>query len=169
MSHGYETWPPVARPRAPALTIDVGWVTAGQLARIVAIERLGRDDAWDRLWVRAAAAWGVVLMALDERGEALGYAIFERHPSRLHLIRLTVDPAERCRGVGTALIDHLKTRLGDGAREAITTTAGEVNYYAGPCWLHRQGFVATGLTRRPGDPAGDGIDMVYRHEWEHDL
>ena len=124
-----------ARPEdaAALAALGAGSLASGWSAQALAAE-LARDDAW-RFALRARAG-----------GPPLGFLLARRGAGELHVLLVAVDPAQRRRGGGSALLEaalaaardaglgvaHLEVRAGNEAALA---------FYA------RHGFLAVG--RRP--------------------
>ena len=123
--------------------------------------RIGRDDKailridercyLDRLTHTSLAAMlrdrSVIAVVAEERGHVLGYCIYRLGGFVIEILRLGVDPRERRNGVGTALIDRLKSKLLNQRRDTITidvlgTSVGQQYFLA------NAGFMAES---RPGD------------------
>ena len=89
----------------------------------------------------------VLAVVAEERGHVLGYCIYRLGGFVIEILRLGVDPRERRNGVGTALIDRLKSKLLNQRRDTITidvlgTSVGQQYFLA------NAGFMAES---RPGD------------------
>ena len=123
--------------------------------------RIGRDDKdilridersyLDRLTHTSLAAMlrdrNVIAVVAEDRGHVLGYCIYRLGGFVIEILRLGVDPRERRNGVGTALIDRLKSKLMNQRRDTITIDTPGVSL-AAQLFLSKAGFVAES---RPGD------------------
>jgi len=94
----------------------------------------------------AAVLYLVIAVVAEERGHVLGYCIYRLGGFVIEILRLGVDPRERRNGVGTALIDRLKSKLMNQRRDTITvdvlgTSVGQQYFLA------NAGFMAEA---RPG-------------------
>lgn len=89
----------------------------------------------------------VIAIVAEERGHVLGYAIYRLSGFAIEIIRIGVDPRERRNGVGTALIDRLKSKLKGQRRDTITIDTPGVSL-AAQLFLSKAGFMAES---RPGD------------------
>ena len=89
----------------------------------------------------------VVAIVAEDRGHILGYAIYRLSGFAIEIIRIGVDPRERRNGVGTALIDRLKSKLKGQRRDTITIDTPGVSL-AAQLFLSKAGFMAES---RPGD------------------
>jgi len=123
--------------------------------------RIGRDDRdilridercyLDRLTHTSLAAMlrdrNVIAVVAEDRGHVLGYCIYRLGGFVIEILRLGVDPRERRNGVGTALIDRLKSKLMNQRRDTITIETPGVSL-AAQLFLSKAGFTAEA---RPGD------------------
>jgi len=89
----------------------------------------------------------VIAVVAEDRGHVLGYCIYRLAGFTIEILRLGVDPRERRNGVGTALIERLKSKLKGQRRDTITIDTPGVSL-AAQLFLSKAGFVAEA---RPGD------------------
>lgn len=131
----------------------------GDLSRLVEIQRLSleaaqwREQDYRQLLTRAGAAQCVVSELL---GELAGFVVFQQlAPDQVEILNLAVSPAQRRKGVGRRLLDHV---LGLGAAEVfLEVRAGNERAQA---FYRQAGFHPAG--RRPGyyrNPAEDAVVM----------
>ena len=89
----------------------------------------------------------VIAVVAEDRGHILGYCIYRLGGFTIEILRLGVDPRERRNGVGTALLDRLKSKLKGQRRDTITIDTPGVSL-AAQLFLSKAGFTAEA---RPGD------------------
>jgi ribosomal protein S18 acetylase RimI-like enzyme len=118
------------------------------------------DEEWFRRSVRWNSDGSIGYLAFDH-GHPCGLVacyVAEKEPSHAHVISMWVDPAYRRSGVGTALIEGLKTwAVACNIRElhlmVTSVNAGAIGFYK------RLGFQMTGWTGPyPNHPA------IFEHE-----
>jgi ribosomal-protein-alanine N-acetyltransferase len=150
----------IASPR-----IHIRWQIRRDMPEVMAAEHLGRDGPMaESDMLRILRERNTIGMVAEVGEEVAGYMIYELHRERIHLVRLTTHPGWRRSGVGSALIVKLKGKLCSYRRTSITLTCPEEADYAGPLFLRRHGFVATGMA-----PDGQGIEFVYRFGWDGEV
>jgi ribosomal protein S18 acetylase RimI-like enzyme len=94
-----------------------GWTYLGPLAQ----EPMFRPDEWNRLVREHISPPNVLLVAIDERGDVVGFTAV--HPDVGEMYLLFVGPASAGRGVGRALLDAAHDALRRvGCREAFLFT-----------------------------------------------
>jgi len=94
-------------------------------------------------------------------GRVLGFTLYRIGPADVELIRLTVRPGCRRRGVGRALAGRLAGMLEAWRRDAITATVRETAL-GSQLFLSRLGYRGTGVVRDAfADTGEDGFTMVF--------
>jgi len=89
----------------------------------------------------------VIAVVAEDRGNVLGYCIYQLRPTAIKILRMGVDTIERRNGIATAFLERLKSKLGKLDREAIVMDTPGVSLPAQLC-LAKNGFVAE---QRPND------------------
>jgi ribosomal-protein-alanine N-acetyltransferase len=88
-------------------------VEAGDLARLMEIERAGFRHPWSEAQLRAELqnAWSVPLAAMETgpggAERMVGYALIWMVHDEVHVLNVATDPAERRRGVARALLHEV--------------------------------------------------------------
>lgn len=88
----------------------------------------------------------VIAVVAEDRGNVLGYCIYQLRPSAIKILRMGVDTIERRNGIATAFLDRLKSKLRVDRDTIVMDTPG-VSLAAQLC-LAKAGFVAE---PRPND------------------
>lgn len=123
-------------------TIPTRFMILRDLAEALAIERansdcpLSKDD-----FTRMMRQRNCIGMVVEIDDHITGYMLYEQHRTRIHILAMAVDPRLTRRGIGTALINKLKSKLIDGRREGITVVTRETNL-AAALFFKSQGFKA---------------------------
>lgn len=101
-------------------------------------------------------------MVAEREDEIIGYMIYELHRTYLQLINICVQPQSRGTGVGHAMIEKLRGKLGvNGRRSSIVADVWEENLSA-HLFFRRFGFLCVGTVRDKFEvPSGDTVD-AYR-------
>jgi GNAT superfamily N-acetyltransferase len=140
--------------------IDVRWLTRKDMPAIAEINieasyQLLEEDICKLLRTR-----NVVGMVVELDCVVVGYMIYALEKGSIDLYHLVVDPVFHGQGLGTALIEKLKTRLGTPQGiTAIYTTVSEYDVQAQV--FFRAGKFFCVETIRNWDENGDGYLFEY--------
>ena len=135
-------------------TISVVTATESDLDAVLEIERDGRPEGGQVDFVASAITGGRCLVARDG-ATVTGFAILDRSLfGQPFMSLLKVRPADRRRGIGTALVQEAITAT-EGDRLFSSTNASNT---AMRMLLGRLGFVSSGFIENldPGDP-----ELIY--------
>jgi ribosomal-protein-alanine N-acetyltransferase len=118
------------------------------LSRIVWLEESGFPDPWpaDLLAYELRHPGAILLVATWGEGPVVGYAAFRHGGGEAELLRLAVDPAERRRGIGQALVTRGLERLRETGVESCFLEVRLDNESAIACY-RSLGFGLAGLRR----------------------
>lgn len=121
--------------------VHIRWMIRRDMEEVVGIERMSFSDPWtDEDFVRCLRQRNCIGMVCETyEDEIVGFLIYELHKSRLHLLNLAVDINHRRSGIGTQMIQKLKSKLSNQRRTRMTTAVAERNL-AGQLFLRSQGF-----------------------------
>ena len=140
-----------------AIGTDIRRLTYADLPQVVAIERRSFPTPWSLAMfvLELSKPGGVCLAALDDEGALVGYLICSRYDVVWHVMNVSVDPAQRRRGIASRLISALLARVGEDASltlEVRTSNTGARLLY------ERFGFRSAGV--RPRYYQDNGEDAV---------
>ena len=127
------------------------------LPQVIAIERRTFTTPWSLAMfvLELSKSSGLCLAATDRDGELLGYLICSRFDTVWHLMNIAVDPSQRRRGIGSALLEQMIERAGPDKEytlEVRPSNAHAITLY------ERLGFRAAG--RRPRYYRDNGEDAL---------
>ena len=136
-------------------------LTYPDLPQVIAIERRAFPTPWSlAMFVLELSKTSGVCLAAVSGGRLVGYLICSRYERVWHIMNVAVDPDHRRRGVASALLAELYTRVEDEqARftlEVRRTNAGAIHLY------EREGFRAAGLRRRYYQDNGEDALVMWR-------
>jgi ribosomal-protein-alanine N-acetyltransferase len=150
----------------PREYVEIRWMNGRDLPEVTAIEYASFPSWWSeddfRQVMRQRNCIGMVAVA---GFDVVGYMVYELHKKRLHLINLAVHPDWRGCGVGTLLVDRLKSKLSADrfSRRKIMLEIRERNL-PGQLFFRSQGFRAiTVFSDFYVDSDEDAYLMEYRH------
>jgi ribosomal-protein-alanine N-acetyltransferase len=133
------------------------------LARIAWLEETGFPDPWptDLLAYELRHPGAILLVATWGEGPVVGYAAFRHGGGEAELLRLSVDPAERRRGIGRALVSRGLERLREIGVESCFLEVRLNNESAIACY-RSLGFQLTGLRRAYYRDGSDALVYARR-------
>ncbi len=131
------------------------------LPQVIAIERRAFTTPWSLAMfvLELSKPSGLCLAAVDEDGKLLGYLICARYDTVWHLMNIAVDPAQRRRGIGWAMLAKMIERAGEEAEytlEVRTSNAPAITLY------ERFGFRSAGTRRRYYQDTGEDALIMWR-------
>jgi [ribosomal protein S18]-alanine N-acetyltransferase len=125
----------------------------GDLDRVLAVERAAYGFPWTRgNFIDSLAAGYLAEMLEDERAGLIGYYVAMAGVDEMHLLNLTVAPAQQRRGHSRTLLDGLERRCRERQLAMLWLEVRASNQRARQIYL-RRGFAEAGL-RRGYYPAG---------------
>lgn len=131
------------------------------LPQVIAIERRAFPTPWSlAMFVLELSKPSGVSLAATIDGHLAGYLICARYADVWHLMNVAVDPAQRRRGVGSALMTEMLERAeyGQGryTLEVRTSNAAAIELYRG------FGFTTEGRRRRYYSDTGEDALIMWR-------
>ena len=125
----------------------------GDLEAVLAVERAAYRFPWTRgNFVDSLAAGYLAEMLVDDRVGLVGYYVAMAGVGEMHLLNLTVTPAQQRRGHSRTLLDALVGRCRDQGLATLWLEVRASNVRARHVYA-RRGFAEVGL-RRGYYPAG---------------
>jgi ribosomal-protein-alanine N-acetyltransferase len=141
--------------------VQIRRLTYPDLPQVIAIERRAFPTPWSlAMFVLELSKSSGTCLAAVEEGRLVGYLICSRYETVWHVMNVAVDPGHRRKGVASALIRALYSRVDDdGARytlEVRRSNHGAIRLY------EREGFRAAGLRRRYYQDNGEDALVMWR-------
>ena len=130
------------------------------LPQVIAIERRAFPTPWSlAMFVLELAKPSGVCLAAAEHKRIVGYLVCARYADVWHLMNIAVDPAERRRGIASALLEQMFARA--GADESYTLEVRPSN--GGAIALYeRFGFRTAGTRKRYYSDTGEDAVIMWR-------
>ena len=127
------------------MDICIRYMIRRDMPQVLEIEQLCFTDPWTEedfiLALRQRCCIGMV--AVDESGapwdDVLGFAIYELPKRRIELLNIAVHPSVWRRGIGTAMIAKLSSKLSVQRRQKICLNVADNNVMA-HLFFKAQGF-----------------------------
>lgn len=127
----------------------------GDLDSVMTVERSAYSFPWTRgNFIDSLAAGYFAEVLLHDRDALVGYYVAMKGVGEMHLLNLTVAPAQQRRGHSRTLLDALEWRCRDQRIDTLWLEVRASNHHARKLYA-RRGFAETGL-RRGYYPAARG-------------
>ena len=148
----------------PAAAIEIRRLTYADLPQVVAIERRAFTSPWSLAMfvLELSKPTGIFLAAEIPAGqepELGGYLICSRYDTVWHVMNVAVDPTQRRRGIATAMIESLLSRVERDAQltlEVRRSNGGAIALY------ERFRFLPAGVRRRYYADNGEDAVIMWR-------
>lgn len=138
----------------------IRWMIRSDMQEVLEIERNTSICYWDEEDFRQSLKAPMTITLVAQLGEkVVGYVVYKLHERHLQIIKLSVDPFFWRAGIGSALIEKLKSKL-TLKRVALTAVVHE-RWTKEQCFLRKNGFLCTRI-KRDYFRDGDGYRFVYR-------
>jgi len=132
------------------------------MPEVLVIEQASFKGAWTQEDFRdCLGARNCLSMVAEQDKTVVGFMIYERDKTRLHILNLAVHPQRRRQKVGAALVKRLTSKLST-RRTRITLKVRETNLGA-QLFFRQQGFRAVDVL--PGHYEDTGED-AYLMTWK---
>jgi [ribosomal protein S18]-alanine N-acetyltransferase len=124
------------------------------------------DDAYDRnLFAEFFHKWGDLFLVAERRGKVCGYMVTCVRGERAELVSVAVDPAERGRGAGSALLAGTLRRLRRRGAARLGLMVRQTNAPA-RAFYEKFGFRKVRIVRKYYEDGEDGLLMTKDLSWE---
>jgi ribosomal-protein-alanine N-acetyltransferase len=136
-------------------------LTYADLPQVVAIERRSFPTPWSlAMFVLELSKPPGICLAAQSGGRLVGYLVCSRYDTVWHVMNVAVDPDERRRGLGTALLERLFELVGD--EDARYTLEVRESNEPAISLYERYGFRAAGVRRRYYQDNGEDALVMWR-------
>lgn len=142
--------------------VCVRWMIRRDMDEVTAIDAAVFDFPWiEEDFVRQLRERTVIGMIADDGQDVAGFMLYELHKTRLHLLRMAVDPRRQRQGVGRTMIAKMQSKLSPDRRLRISTNVREGNL-AGQLFFRSCGFKAVAVVRSHFGDSGEDA-FVFRY------
>ncbi len=143
-------------------TTSLRWMIRADLDAVLSIAKESFENPWSREEFRIALRQSNCAAMVAERNEeVVGYMVYELHKTSIELLNFAVR-GRSCRlGVGTVMIDRLKSKVDYQKRNRIVLEIKERNL-GGQLFFRQAGFVCTSVLH---GWYADTEDAAYRFEY----
>jgi ribosomal-protein-alanine N-acetyltransferase len=123
----------------------VRWMIRSDLDSVVAIEKDVYDYPWSQQeFLIALGQRNCIGMVAERNEEVVGYTVYELHKTRIELLNFAVRARSQRLGVGSAMIEKLKSKLAYERRSKISLELRERNL-EGQLFFRQAGFRCTSI------------------------
>jgi ribosomal-protein-alanine N-acetyltransferase len=141
----------------------IRWMVRSDLDLVVAIEKDVYDYPWSQQeFLIALRQRNCIGMVAERNEEVVGYIVYELHRDRIELLNFAVRPRSQRLGVGSAMIEKLKSKLAYERRNKISLELRERNL-DGQLFLRQAGFRCTSILH--GWYAVEEESVAYRMQF----
>lgn len=135
------------------------------LPTVLQIEVESFEFPWtEEEFIRCLRQRNCIGMVAEVNCSVVAFMIYELHKNRLHVLNFAVAQSHRRTGVGTAMVNKLKSKLSSDRRNRILLEVRETNL-AAQLFFRKQGFKAISILRDfYEDTTEDAYLMQVRHE-----
>ncbi len=143
--------------------IHIRWMIRRDMSDVLGIEHASFEFPWtEDDFVRCLRKRNCIGMVAELNDEIIGFMIYELHKTRLHILNFAVHQEHRRSGVGTAMVEKLKSKLSSQRRNRIVLEVRETNLDA-QLFFKNQGFLALSVLKNfYEDTVEDAYLMQHR-------
>ena len=144
--------------------VFIRWMIRRDMPEVLRIESESYVDCWaEEDFINALRCRNNIGMGIEVEDVVVGFFIYEIARTQLTVLNFAVRPDCQRRGIGTAGVNKLKSKLSKERRSKIVLQVRESNLSA-QMFFRSQGFKATSLERNAySDFYGD--EDAYRFEY----
>lgn len=125
----------------------IRWMIRRDMEQVLAIEAESFEFPWSEdEFVRCLRKRNCIGIVAEWKDKVIGFAIYELHKTRLHLMSMAVAKEHRGFGAGKAIIDKLKAKIPLNQRRTITCEVHERNLDA-QIFMKLMGFRAVNVLK----------------------
>ena len=138
--------------------IHIRWMIRRDMKDVLGIENASFEFPWtEEDFVRCLRQRNCIGMVVEQHDEIVGFMIYELHKTRLHILNFAVHQDQRRLGVGTSMVEKLKSKLSNQRRNRIVLEVRETNLEA-QLFFKQQDFLALSVLRNFYD---DTVEDAY--------
>jgi len=128
------------------------------MADVLGIENSSFEFPWNEDdFVRCLRQRNCIGMVAEQDDDIVGFMVYELYKTRLHILNFAVHQDQRRSGIGTAMVEKLKSKLSHQRRNRIVLEVRETNLEA-QLFFKQQDFLALSVLR---DFYDDTVEDAY--------
>ena len=138
--------------------IHIRWMIRRDMTDVLEIENASFEFPWNEDdFVRCLRQRNCIGMVVEQDDEIVGFMIYELYKTRLHILNFAVHQNQRRSGIGTVMVEKLKSKLSHQRRNRIVLEVRETNLEA-QLFFKQQDFLALSVLR---DFYDDTVEDAY--------
>lgn len=148
------------------LVVHIRWMLLRDQPEVLRIEKEGFPEPWSHTELTDTLCQKNVMgMVAEYNDRVVGFFVYHLGGKLIEVINVAVAAEFRGHGVGTAMIEKLKSKLQDKRRVKLAAFVSEHNLGA-QLFFRSQGFIATEIVPEFfRDGSVDAIHFVFRKGW----
>jgi ribosomal-protein-alanine N-acetyltransferase len=137
----------MTKPVQKQIAVHIRWMIRRDMPEVLAIDTATFQFPWSEDdFVRCLRQRNAIGLVAEHGEKIAGFAIYEIHKNRIHIMNFAVHQAYQRRGVGKAMVDKLVGKLSKERRNRIMLEVRETNLDA-QLFFKAMGFRAVSLLR----------------------
>lgn len=110
------------------IRVYIRWMIRRDMVEVLDLEQRSFEYAWtEEDFLRCLRQRNCIGMVAEQKEKILGFMVYELHKRALHVLNLAVHPENRRRGVGTQMVERLKSKLSTHRRSRVSMELRETN------------------------------------------
>ena len=142
--------------------IHIRWMIRRDMTDVLEIENASFEFPWNEDDFVAAYVSEHIGMVVEQDDEIVGFMIYELYKTRLHILNFAVHQNQRRSGIGTVMVEKLKSKLSHQRRNRIVLEVRETNLEA-QLFLNNRTFLLCQFLELPDDTVEDAYLMQHRY------
>ena len=151
--------------RKQDVCVHIRWMIRRDMPEVLETETQSFEFPWsEEDFIRCLRQRNCIGMVAEFEERVVGFMIYELHKTRLHILNFAVHSDHRRRGVGSAMVTKLTSKLSHQRRNRILLEVRETNLES-QLFFRDAGFRAVSVLRDfYDDTTEDAYLMQYRYQ-----
>lgn len=145
-----------------AVDLHIRLMIRRDMPEVLEIEKACFPHPWtEEDFIRCLRRRDVIGMVAEYKGDVVGFDIYELHKNRICILSIATRSDLRRHGIGTQLIDKLKSKMSPQRRHELNADVSEYSLNA-QLFFRSQGFRCAKILRDHFNDGSDAYFMRYR-------
>lgn len=142
----------------------IRWMIRRDMPEVLEIEKASFEFPWsEEDFIRCLRQRNCIGMVVEHQARVVGFMLYELHKNKLHVLNFVVRPDVRRRGVGTQMVEKLKSRLSQHRRNRVCLEIRETSL-AAQVFFKNADFLAVSVLR---DYYDDTTEDAYVFQYQY--